>query len=158
MNRNHQQEWLTLTCWLSTNINQGSDCGVLSVCVCVCVCALVCAPVCVCLFVAVELFTLLFLIRSAEMITAANVPINSRACPPVLVVLLPFLLCCAEEMFAHTTCLRSYSCSRLRSHIELNPAVMAFSASQTGAAYCPQLPFWCHWVFLTLQSIIHHDN
>lgn len=82
----------------------------------------------VCVPVVAELFKHAFLIRRAETITAAIASIDSRVCPPVLVVLLLFFLHWAKEMFAHTACLGSYFCSRLRSHIELNLAVITFSA------------------------------
>lgn len=79
-----------------------------------------------CVLVVAELFENAFLIHRAEMISALFVPIDSCVCPPVLVVLLLFLLHWAKEMFAHTACLGSYFCSCLRSHIELNLAVITF--------------------------------
>lgn len=71
-----------------------------------------------------ELFKNVFLIHRAEIITAAIVPIDSCIYPPVLVVVLVFLLRWVKEMFAHMACSGTYFCSCLRSHIELNLAVM----------------------------------
>lgn len=71
-----------------------------------------------------ELFKDATLIHSPKIITAAVVLIDCCICPPVLVILLLYLLHWAKEMFAHTACLGCYFCSCLRSHIEL--AVITF--------------------------------